>query len=76
MDYETPSSSPTERGADTCTPFRLENTPPKPKPLTFESSKDRQRVLFTGLDCLPGQQDLFDCDGEPSIDAHDEQPRS
>ena len=26
----------------------------------------KQRVMFSGLDCLPGQQDLFPTDGEPS----------
>jgi len=26
----------------------------------FESCRTEQQVLFTGLDCLPGQQDLFD----------------
>jgi hypothetical protein len=24
----------------------------------------RQRVLFSGMDCLPGQQDLFETDGK------------
>jgi hypothetical protein len=24
-----------------------------------------QRLLFSGLDCLPGQRDLFPTDGEP-----------
>ena len=24
----------------------------------------RQRTMFSGLDCLPGQQDLFPTDGE------------
>lgn len=24
-----------------------------------------QKLLFSGLDCIPGQQDLFDADGPP-----------
>lgn len=31
----------------------------KAKRATFESTKSTQRVLLTGLDCLPGQNDLF-----------------
>ncbi len=30
----------------------------------------RQRVLFCGLDCLPGQIDLFPTDGEPDAPEH------
>jgi hypothetical protein len=26
--------------------------------------RERQRALFSGLDCLPGQRDLFETDGE------------
>ena len=45
-------------------PFRLANDQPTAKPLSFENSeRTRQRVLFSGLDCLPGQLDLFDTDG-------------
>ena len=43
-------------------PFRLRNAPPKTK--KWEPpvhKKGNQKLLFTGLDCLPGQQDLFDC---------------
>ncbi len=29
----------------------------------------RQRALFCGLDCLPGQRDLFPTDGEAERDA-------
>jgi len=25
---------------------------------------ERQTVLFSGMDCLPGQQDLFEVDGQ------------
>ena len=31
-----------------------------PKRATFESTRTRQTVLLTGLDCLAGQADLFD----------------
>ena len=44
--------------------FRLSSDPPKPKRATFENDPCRQTVLFTGLDCLPGQQDLFHVDGQ------------
>lgn len=27
---------------------------------------EQRKPLFTGLNCLPGQQDLFPTDGEPS----------
>lgn len=27
-----------------------------------------QRPLFSGMDCLPGQQDLFPTDGQPPIE--------
>jgi hypothetical protein len=30
-----------------------------PKRATFTSTRAVQRVLLTGLDCLPGQEDLF-----------------
>lgn len=40
--------------------FTLRNDPPRHKPARFESQdKTRQRVLVDGMDCLPGQQDLF-----------------
>jgi hypothetical protein len=29
------------------------------KPIEFESTRTKQTRLFSGLDCLPGQQDLF-----------------
>ena len=38
---------------------------------------DRQRALFTGLDCLAGQQNLFETDGPPAAtdpDNHNHQP--
>ncbi len=48
-------------------PFRLQTdaTPPKPRrSQPSESKPARQRVLFSGLDCLAGQRDLFTTDGE------------
>lgn len=42
-------------------PFRLENSKPRLKPARFENSdRRRQGMLLSGLDCLPGQQDLFE----------------
>jgi hypothetical protein len=32
---------------------------PRPKPATFDNTEATQRKLLDGLDCLPGQQDLF-----------------
>ncbi|HUT12352.1 MAG TPA: hypothetical protein VMY42_17775 [Thermoguttaceae bacterium] len=44
--------------------FQLQNDPPRPKRWTGEPApKSRQRVLFSGLGCLPDQQDLFPTDG-------------
>jgi hypothetical protein len=45
--------------------FTLTNDELRRKPLEFSNDPTRQRVLFAGLDCLPGQQDLFATDGEP-----------
>lgn len=43
-----------------CEAFTLRNDPPKHTPARFQSQdKTRQRVLVEGMDCLPGQQDLF-----------------
>lgn len=44
--------------------FTLANDAPRPKPLRFENNSGRQMVLLTGLDCVPGQRDLFQTDGE------------
>jgi hypothetical protein len=44
--------------------FTLTNVKPKPKPPAIEQAKERQNVLFSGLNCLPGQQDLFETDGK------------
>ena len=41
--------------------FKLANDPPRVRPQSFDNGeKTRQRVLVDGLDCLPGQLDLFD----------------
>ena len=52
--------------------FTLSNKPAHPTPARFESNgKTRQKVLFCGLDCLPGQLDLFPTDGcERADDAY------
>lgn len=39
--------------------FALANDAPKPKPAQFTSAGTTQRKLLDGLDCLPGQGDLF-----------------
>lgn len=50
--------------------FALRNDPPKPPRGDFTGrEKQQQKVLFTGLDCLPGQQDLFAVDGSPELDS-------
>lgn len=46
-------------------PFQLVNDKRKPEPQKFDvSDRTRQKLLFAGLDCLPGQLDLFQTDGE------------
>lgn len=46
-------------------PFRLQNDPPPKKPWVPPAPEETtQRVLFAGMDCLPGQLDLFRTDGE------------
>ncbi len=45
--------------------FALSNPAPKPKPWRGDEPENtRQIVLLSGLDCLPGQQDLFAADGD------------
>ncbi len=44
--------------------FQLRNDPPPWRPARFGAIEGAQRALFAGLDCLPGQQDLFSTDGE------------
>lgn len=45
-------------------PFVLRNDPPPKEqgkqPVCDDNDKCRQRMLLDGLDCLPGQRDLFD----------------
>ena len=51
-----------------CEPFRL-TSPPQPKRREkFSSEPARQLVLLTGLQCLPGQESLFDSDGPKEIE--------
>jgi len=44
-------------------PFTLRNDPPRRRP-DAPNDPERQRLLFAGLDCLPGQQDLFETEGD------------
>jgi hypothetical protein len=46
--------------------FELNNQPEPPPRWQGEAPapKCRQKVLFSGMDCLPGQMDLFPTDGE------------
>jgi len=44
--------------------FVLSNAAPKPKPWRGgESENTRQTLLLSGMECLPGQQDLFGANG-------------
>ena len=43
--------------------FALQRPQPKPRVTQFVSHGGTQKVLFSGMDCLPGQQDLFPTDG-------------
>lgn len=45
-------------------PWTLTVEAPRPAPARFENSEGRQSVLFAGLDCLAGQNDLFATDGQ------------
>lgn len=45
-------------------PFVLRNEGPRTKRFDFTADKQRQTKLLSGLDCLPGQENLFDTDGE------------
>ena len=45
--------------------FVLSNAPPKPQAWRrSEPENTRQTVLLSGMDCQPGQLDLFETDGE------------
>ena len=48
--------------------FSLVNRRPALPKLVIAQPNDRQRVLFTGLHCLPGQLDLFDPSPSPELD--------
>ena len=56
--------------------FTLSNPKPRQPPPKFETTPCRQNVLFSGMDCLPGQMDLFATDGGEAYDLKPEQPRS
>lgn len=43
--------------------FTLQRKQPQPRATQFVSHGGAQKVLFSGLDCLAGQQDLFPTDG-------------
>ena len=49
--------------------FALSNVPPEPKPWRGDEPENtRQKVLLSGMDCQPGQLDLFETDGEAAVD--------
>jgi hypothetical protein len=55
----------TTRGELTVADFKLQNDDPRPEPWKPEKrEKPRQAVLFSGMDLLAGQMDLFQTDGE------------
>ena len=48
-----------------CAEFALSNAPPESKPWRgVEPENTRQTLLLAGMDCLAGQHDLFETDGE------------
>jgi hypothetical protein len=50
--------------------FALANPPPPHKPWSGGPTEQRrQKVLLTGMDCQPGQLDLFETDGETIVSA-------
>lgn len=50
-------------------PFRLQNEAPPHQPWRGEApERTEQRMLISGLDCLPGQMDLFQTDGDTDSD--------
>lgn len=49
-------------------PFVLTNEPARRSPIRFENDERRQKPLFAGLDCLPGQDDLFSTEGADDDD--------
>ena len=47
-----------------CAEFVLRNAPPRSKPWRGgEPENTRQTLLIAGMDCLAGQQNLFETDG-------------
>ena len=44
--------------------FKLENDKPTPALRPFVTKAAKQKKMFAGMDCLPGQEDLFETDGE------------
>ena len=44
--------------------WQLVNEQPRRRATEVPLARERQRALFCGLDCLPGQRDLFATDGE------------
>lgn len=49
--------------------FRLANHKPRSKTDRFDRLPPAQQgVLFAGMDCMPGQLDLFETDGPPVYD--------
>ena len=61
--------------------FKLTNPPPKRRKLDVPNTTGTQKMLISGLDCLPAQLDLFETDGyDPTTlspeTAHDDIPRS
>ena len=52
--------------------FELKNEPHRPKRHPIETNpRSKQKVLFAGMDCLPGQLDLFPTDGQEADDSDD-----
>lgn len=47
-----------------------------PKKQTFTSTPTTQRKLLSGLDCVPGQAELFETDGAPQLDSAGTNPIS
>lgn len=60
--------------------FQLTNDrPPNAAPSSFaDNERSKQLMLLSGLDCLPGQRDLFDVDSFPkeTFDAETHPDRS
>ena len=57
--------------------FTLTNPPAKPAPYRGKPEpKHRQRVLLSGMDCLAGQQDLFETDGQHQPQGVDDEAQS